>query len=119
MKTFSFDADQKQATKADRTQAHNALCRAALDYLTVAAKGFAWKTWGGGYEMAGRADILCCLAGRFVAVEVKTGAGRPSESQKRFRDSVEKAGGLYVLCHDLEELEDALFDAGLIERRYL
>jgi len=104
---------------ADHTRAHNDLCKGVLDYLSVVCQAFAWKTWGGGYELSGRADVLACLRGRFVAVEVKTGKAKPSKAQQKFREAVEKAGGLYILCRRLEDVEAGLLTAGLIEKSYL
>lgn len=49
-------------------------------------------------NVAGCADILCCHRGRFVAIEVKTAAGRQSEQQRRFQRAVENAGGIYVIA---------------------
>lgn len=52
------------------------------DRMKVETVGWYTKIWGGGYQKSGIPDILCCINGVFVAVEVKASNGRPSELQK-------------------------------------
>ena len=40
------------------------------------------KIWGGGFQKAGIPDILACVNGRFVAIEIKGSSGKPTELQK-------------------------------------
>lgn len=40
------------------------------------------KVWGGGFQRAGIPDILACINGNFVALELKSETGRLSELQK-------------------------------------
>ena len=53
----------------------------------------------------GSGDILGCLDGRFVSVEVKTPAPGSSqeESQRRFQRAFEAAGGLYIVARSPDE----------------
>jgi hypothetical protein len=47
----------------------------------------------------GTSDILACIAGRFIGIEVKfsdTDAQR--KNQKSFQSALERAGGIYVLA---------------------
>ena len=48
----------------------------------------------------GTSDILACYRGRFCAIEVKAGYGKPSENQKLFLQRVEKAGGVSFWTND-------------------
>ena len=48
----------------------------------------------------GRADISATLAGRSVKMEIKIGADRQSEAQRRYQVAIERAGGLYVIVKD-------------------
>ncbi len=43
-----------------------------LKYLKAIDNCFVFKEHGGMYGTAGIPDIICCIAGRFVAFEVKT-----------------------------------------------
>jgi len=52
-------------------------------------------------SLRGISDILLCVCGRFVAVELKAEDGRPSELQTRFLQRIEHAGGhSYLLYPD-------------------
>ena len=55
--------------------------------------------------MRGVADILCCINGKFIGIECKTGKNTMSEHQELFKDNLLKAGGEYWLIYSLEELE--------------
>lgn len=73
------------------------------------------KYWGGGqYTKAGVPDLLCCVNGRFVAIEVKAERGRVSPLQEHHIGEIEKAGGVALvvrpsdwdyLCSLIERLE--------------
>lgn len=66
----------------------------------------AWfiKYWGGGvHTMAGIPDILACVHGKFVAVEVKASTGRPSMLQLRTMDSIRESFGKAVLLYPKDE----------------
>lgn len=59
----------------------------------------------GGLGMApGTPDILACIDGKFIAIEIKTGAGRLSDTQKQTRATIEASGGAFFLVHNLDEL---------------
>lgn len=51
----------------------------------------------------GGADLIGLYNGRFVAAEIKTPIGRLNPEQKRFRDLVEKLGGIYIVLRSPEE----------------
>ncbi len=63
------------------------------DRMKAPQVGWYTKVWGGGYQKAGIPDIICCIQGEFVAVEVKAENGRPSELQLLNVERIEKAGG--------------------------
>jgi hypothetical protein len=49
-------------------------------------------------------------------VEVKSPKGRQSPAQREFELRWEQAGGLYLLARSVEELREALRDAGVVMR---
>lgn len=58
------------------------------------SEGVWWvKFLGCGMTRAGVPDLLCCVNGRFVAVELKAAKGKPSELQVRELQRIRKAGG--------------------------
>lgn len=69
-------------------------------------------------DTPGCADLVCCLQGRFVSVEVKRSGSRTDPKRKAeqvaFAASVAKAGGVALVVHSCEELEADLREAGLV-----
>ncbi len=71
---------------------------------------------GGGFDLRsnkkqrGVGDSLAALPpiGQLLALEFKTGAARPSEEQQEFRKKVTRAGAVYLVVRDVEELDDFL-----------
>jgi len=56
----------------------------------------AWyvKYWGGGtFTKVGIPDLLCCINGKFVALELKTDKGKPSELQLHHIKKINDANG--------------------------
>lgn len=78
--------------------------------------GAVWyKQFGCSYTKAGTPDLLCCVNGHFVAVEVKAEKGRLSPLQLYNIDKISKAGGtVYILYpkdfdkfkHDIGKLNE-------------
>jgi pantoate kinase len=48
---------------------------------------------GTGYGNSGVPDFLCCLNGKFLAVEAKANGGIPTALQYKHLDDIQKAGG--------------------------
>lgn len=63
------------------------------------------KYHGGPYAEAGVSDLLCCIDGVFVAVEVKAPKGTygVTEKQAAFLDRVVRAGGVIAVCRSVEQ----------------
>lgn len=59
-------------------------------------------TWTKGTSTAGSADISATIRGRSVKIEVKVGKDRQSEAQKRYQESIERAGGVYIIARDFD-----------------
>jgi hypothetical protein len=51
----------------------------------------------------GSADISSTIYGRSVKIEVKYGKDRMSESQQRYKEDIEKAGGVYFVARTFDE----------------
>lgn len=65
---------------------------------------------------SGVPDILTCVNGYFVAIEVKASNGRPSPLQYHHRDEIREAGGISIILYP-EQFEDfKLLIDDLIER---
>jgi hypothetical protein len=71
-----------------------------LDGVTRSVgKGTYTKTTG----TKGSADISATINGRSVKIEIKIGADRQSEDQKRYQESIERAGGVYIIVKNFDE----------------
>ena len=53
----------------------------------------------------GQPDITGCLDGRYIALEVKRPKAPMRQSQKDFRDGVEKNQGIYRVVRSVEEAQ--------------
>lgn len=61
--------------------------------------GWQVKFFANSHTRAGIPDILSCINGFFVAIEVKAQNGRPSELQKYHCDQIRKAGGFAFIVY--------------------
>jgi Holliday junction resolvase len=60
---------------------------------------------------AGVPDILACVNGRFVAIEVKAENGKPTELQKWNVEQIKKSGGIALILYPADwERFTALID---------
>lgn len=68
------------------------------DFLTLLPKTWFFKHWAGPYSKSGIPDIIACVNGRFVGIEVKASDGHASELQTRNIRLIEASGGIgYML----------------------
>lgn len=69
-------------------------------------------------DTVGVSDLVVCLRGRFVSVEVKRAGGRTepkrAAEQESFALTVERAGGVALTVESVAELEADLKEAGLL-----
>ena len=88
-----------------------------LDYLRLQGY-FCWRNQTVGIfkrstgtyipsQNVGSPDIFC-LHGELYGIEVKSATGKLSEYQKQWRDRFEKAGGKYIVCRSLEDIQKHL-----------
>ena len=61
----------------------------------------------------GLSDLMIWWRGKFIAVELKTDAGRMSDAQKEFADGIVGAGFAFHCCRSIHQVEAVLRDAGL------
>lgn len=57
------------------------------------------KYFGCGFTQAGVPDLLCCLNGRFIAIEVKAENGKPSPLQIHNIKKIRESGGIAVIAY--------------------
>lgn len=87
-----------------------------LDYLNCLPGCFAWRNnntglWDPvkkiyrplrGHSHKGVSDILGCINGRSLCVEVKSKCKRPTPEQDAFLDIIERIGGIALWCDSWE-----------------
>ena len=79
--------------------------RQVRDYLRV--KGwFVFHVLQGLGCYLGVTDLIAVKDGRVLFIELKTARGRQSQHQKKFQSDLEAAGGEYVLCRGVEDLQE-------------
>jgi Holliday junction resolvase len=61
----------------------------------------------GGYGHSGVPDLVCCIGGRFLGIEVKAGSKVPTALQQQQLDKIAAAGGHAWLVNE-DTLEDFL-----------
>ena len=73
----------------------------------------AWvlKYWGGAkFTKSGIPDLLVCLNGCFLGIELKAPRGHPEELQLYHLNQIEKAGGFAILLYpkDFEQFKELI-----------
>lgn len=86
--------------------------------------GWYTKIWGGGFQKSGIPDLIACVNGRFVSIELKASNGRTSELQKLNTGRINEAGGIGVFLYpngfeEFKELVNSIIEQPLntIERK--
>ncbi len=57
------------------------------------------KIWGGGYQRSGIPDILACINGRFVALELKAESGQATALQTVNIRKIKESGGFAMVLY--------------------
>jgi hypothetical protein len=88
--------------------------QAILDYLAV-KRHFCWRNNSGAFKaehgsfvrarMPGSPDIVCCIDGIVVGLEVKGSKGNLSEAQCDFETRIEQAGGRYHVVRSIDDVQ--------------
>lgn len=64
------------------------------------------------FRIKGVSDILGIWRRKFLAIEVKTSAGRPSPEQLEFINQVNSLGGIAFIARSIHEVEEQLKERG-------
>lgn len=77
--------------------------KAGAQRHTFGGKSFMKKS-----TLAGMADILLCIHGKYIEVELKTETGKQSQVQKDHQEKIENAGGLYYIVRSFEQFKSII-----------
>ena len=75
------------------------------------------KIWGGGFQKSGIPDILACVNGHFVAIEIKGKGGKPTELQKYNIRKINECNGTGVILYPEQFETFKLIILDLLHRR--
>lgn len=89
----------------DPIQKESTIVRRIMTWLKSQPDCFCWKEHGGMYGTAGIPDIICCINGRFVALEVKNEKGRTTKLQDVTIKRIQDAGGYAAVVRSLDEVK--------------
>jgi hypothetical protein len=67
--------------------------------MDVEQVGWFLKIWGGGFMKAGIPDVLMCVNGFFISVELKGESGTASDLQKLNTERINAANGIGVILY--------------------
>lgn len=66
------------------------------------------QIWNKVPPKAGISDLIACLDGKCIAIEVKRPGGKLTENQERFLHDVRAAGGIAFVAYDVVDVVKAL-----------
>jgi hypothetical protein len=108
----------KPPTKKRTGKTPEAKVSAAIDRYLAKIGALSLRTSAGLAEIEGRkiqigqrgtSDRVCCIAGTFVALEIKA-TTRTTVAQEKFLTNVKLHGGLAVVAYSVEDLRQALVE---------
>lgn len=81
------------------------------------------KTWSNGVQRQGVPDLLLCINGYFVAVELKNETGKPSQLQVWNIEKIREAGGIAIILYpdqfeEFKKMINALNNGFLSKTKY-
>lgn len=79
-----------------------------LKYLKTLPRCFCWKEHGGIYGTSGIPDIIVCIDGRFIALEVKTQKGKTTPLQDAAIRKIRLSGGSAFVVRSVEDAKNAI-----------
>ena|ERR1051325_7085517 len=78
--------------------------------------GFFVKIHGSQFQHAGLPDLICCVKGRFIGMEIKTPTGEPTLLQLQTLRDICRAEGQAVVVRSCEEALKAVRDSEMWAR---
>lgn len=84
------------------------ITKSILKYLKTLPRCFFWKEHGGIYGTSGIPDIIVCIDGRFIALEVKTQKGKTTPLQNAAIRKIHSSGGFVFVVRSVKEAKNAI-----------
>lgn len=67
-----------------------------------------YKVHGGLGQEPGIPDLVCCMNGLFVGIEVKIAPKKLSPKQQEKKEGIERAKGLFITAYTIEDVINGL-----------
>lgn len=84
-----------------------------IEHIKTTYKKEAWflNTVGSASQRSGIPDILACVNGKFIGIELKRedGSGRPSPQQEIEVKKINQAGGYAIISSDYNEIKNFIY----------
>lgn len=81
-------------------QTPEAAVKAAVKRILNAHEVYHFPPATGGYGRSGVPDIICCVNGKFLAIECKAGKGTTTVLQDRELQAIKEAGGIAMVINE-------------------
>lgn len=81
-------------------------------FLKTMPNTWYFKHWAGAYSQVGIPDIIACINGRFLGIEVKCENGKAAELQKRNIKLINEAKGIGLILYpkDFDEFKQRMME---------
>jgi hypothetical protein len=96
------------------TPRENSIVKSILKYINGLPRCKAEKRHGSIYTGRGKQDILACIAGKHVELEVKRPGEEAEPIQVRIREQWARAGAVTGCVHSVGEVKDLFKAHGMI-----
>lgn len=102
----AYGASQ-QAKESNVTQPEARVGRKIAAWLMEQGH-FVFKVHGSALMMAGLPDLIACVDGRFIGIEVKMPGNKPSIRQLYVHRRIERSGGTIIVAYNLDDVKKVL-----------
>lgn len=87
-----------------KTQVKEALQRMGIFVCSNTLGGRTYSTGLG----PGSSDLVCCIRGRWVSMEIKTQTGVPAANQLAWAENLRESGGFYFVVRSVQDALEAV-----------
>ena len=98
-------------------QPESRLQRKIVEILKTEVGGWWTKVHGGPYQVSGIPDLLGCVNGRFISLEVKRPGNKPTVRQLYVIQALQDNGAVAGIVHSPEEALALLKEVGIYGKK--